>query len=290
MTDKPMDSPLKPRFEIREEPLTELGRTQRSPHSLQADTEMRVQTFEPPTIRAPGQRGYSSTRDRLGALAATDEGRVSRSRQDSRFALNPLLRDPLSIEDEERRVIEERVRARVQAVVDEARADAAVVGYRDGLARGQEEAFAKFQAESVGRTERIEQILGELEGARAQIFAANEKLLVDLVVRICKLVILRELKTDREYLLRLSQTIIERVGVRENIRIKLRPADLESVTMLKSGLEQSLGALKNLSIEASPEVRSGGVVVETEFNAIDASIDTQIEGLFEGLAGGTQPQ
>ena len=50
-----------------------------------------------------------------------------------------------------------------------------------------------------------------------------------------------------------------------------------------------MGDLKNLQIEGSDQFRSGGCTVETQWNAIDASIETQLKGLYDALMGvGTQ--
>jgi flagellar biosynthesis/type III secretory pathway protein FliH len=252
---------------------------------VETPSSQQVSSFEPAALSAKGKGDYSATRKKFGSLAATDAARASRAQKDVRFSLSPLLRKPLSVEEEEKRAIEEKVRARVAAKADEVREMARTQGYEEGLKKGYEEAFKRFQQEGAERLARFERLLAETEQAKQEIFRANERYLIELVFRIGRMVLLRELKTDRELILRLATELIERVGVRENIRIKINPDDQATIEMLKAGIEQSMGAMKNLTIEVSNQIKGGGCAVETEWNAIDASIETQLQGLYDSLIG-----
>ena len=97
--------------------------------------EVRVMKLDPGTapvveqynfekIYRQGEGSYSATKAKYGALAATDPERTRRNQKDRRFSLNHLLRDPLSIEEEERRVIDERVRVQILALSEQAKAKA----------------------------------------------------------------------------------------------------------------------------------------------------------------------
>jgi flagellar assembly protein FliH len=246
----------------------------------------KISSFEPGGLTEQGRGDYATTRAKYGKLATTDKDRTYRSQKDTRFSLSELLRKPLSVEEEERRAIEEKVRARVASMADEVREKARTEGYQEGLQKGYEEAFRRFQQEGAERLARFEKLLGEAENAKQEIFRANERYLMELLFRIARTVLLREAQTDRQLVLRLARELIERVGVRENIRIKVHPDDAATIEMLKEGIEQALGSMKNLAVEVSNQIKGGGCAVETEWNAIDASIDTQLNGLYEALIGG----
>lgn len=252
---------------------------------VESGTRFDLEEFLQKDLRSAGSRSYEEVRKRYGALSPTDPDRHARSRKDARFKLNPLLKEPLAIEDEERRVIEEKVRARVAAIADEAREQAAAKGYQDGLKRGHQEAFQKFQTECAAHLTRIEALIQSFENARKDIFQANEHALIELIYQTARAVLLRELKSDREYVLRLAKELVERVGTRENIRIRIHPQDRESIEMLKSGLSESFGTLQNVMIEVSEQVRQGGCVVESEWNAINASVETQLRKIHAALLG-----
>lgn len=256
--------------------------------NLDGNNEPVVSTFELSPLHKKGDQNYNLVKARYGPLAVTDPERASRSLKDRRFSLNPLLRDPLSVEQEEKRVIEEKVRIRIDTLAEDAKKTASEEGYQDGLKKGYEEAFKKFQEESAPNLQKFDQLVQEAEKAKVEIFRANERFLVELVFRIARMVMLKELSTDRDYVLRLAKELISRVGVRENITIRVHPNDAETLDLLKGGLEKAYGAMSNLHIEASQLVKRGGCQIETEWNAIDASIDTQLDGLLNSLVGKSQ--
>jgi flagellar assembly protein FliH len=250
---------------------------------LDTGAEAVVQQFHFGRLQRAGEGSYAATKAKYGAIAATDTERTQRAQKDRRFSLNPLLREPLSIEEEERRVIDDKVKTQLEAMAAEASAKGHDEGYKAGLEAGHKEAYRRFQQEAGERLQGFESMLLEAENAKQEIFRGNERFLMELVFRMAKMVTLKEISTDREYVVRLARELIERIGVRENIRIRIHPEDAKTAELLKPGLEATLGALKNLNVETSPEVQRGGCVVETQWNTIDASLETQFKGIYEAL-------
>lgn len=244
-----------------------------------------VQQFSFGRLERAGEGNYEATKAKYGAISATDSERMHRGQRDRRFSLNPLVKEPLSIEEEERRVIDQKVEERVAAITAEARAKGVQEGYQAGLAKGHREAFELFQNQADERMAQFEGLLAAFEGAKAEIFRANERFLMELVFRVARTVALKEVAEDREYVVRLCRELLERIGARDNIRIRLHPDDAGTALLLKPALEQTFGALGNLTVEPSELVRRGGCIVETEWNEIDASLDTQFEGIHAALLG-----
>ncbi len=241
-----------------------------------------VKSYEYPKF-STGAGDYKKVKNLYGSFAATDSERDHKAQKDKRFNLSPLLKGPLSVEEEEKRALDEKVRSRVEALSKEARDQARTDGYQEGLKKGHQEAFEAFRKEGEQRLARLDEFLSNVEGAKEDVFRANERFLLELVYRIGRMVTLKELSTDKEYLLRLIKELIDRVGVRENITIRVNPEELKTLSMLESDIAENFGTLKNISIEPSKQVASGGCVIETEWNAIDASVETQLKGVYEAL-------
>ena len=249
------------------------------------DLGNKIEPFEFGKIKRQGEGDYSRIRQKFGALAATDVDRKAKSRKDERFQMNPLLKDRLAIEDEEKRAIEERVKKRLDELREKTLEEARAQGLAEGIEAGKKEALARYTAEAESKIARLEQLVAEAEGFRSQLYKANEHALLDLVFRISRMLFLKEISKDQEYVARLARTLVERVGTRENIRIRIHPDDSELLETVRAGIVQSFGNLQNLQVELSPQVRGGGAQLETRFNAIDASIGTQLESLFDALFG-----
>ncbi len=244
-----------------------------------------IRKFEMGKLEVQGQGTYEHSRDLYGPMAATDDDRPTRKREDDRFRLNPTTKERLAIEDEELRVIERRVEARVAERLALETQAAHDMGHTEGFAKGRRDAAERFAKEANDKVERLTSILHGIEEIRPLIAQANERQLVDLVFRVCRMILLKEIPQDREYLLRLTRGILERIGAKDNVRIRINPQDIGLVEELRAGLFQSFGALRNLDIEASTQVRLGGVELETPWNAIDASVDTQLQNIFVALMG-----
>lgn len=253
--------------------------------------ERRVQDFRMTDLKnssAPvTQRGFTGA----GAPAQAPSRQAPETRRDQRFMMSELARNALSITQDEENLIEERVSQKLNELSEKTREEAFAQGHAEGMKKGHEEALAEFQTESAKRLEQLDALIAAMDGAKGELFEANREFLMNVVYRISKAVLLKEIATDREYLLRLSRELIERSGLRDNLTLKIHPSDAESVEMLKQGLLQSFSSLRNLTIELSDHVSAGGCILETEWGAVDASLETQLSQVLSTLdaAKGTTP-
>ncbi len=252
---------------------------------IAASAEPTVKEFIFQELRPASENDYAAIEAKYGPLASTHLSDSVKTQKDSRFSINPLLRESLSIEQEEKRVIDEKVQVAVKALYEESKSKAQAIGYEEGLKKGYDEAFAKFVEDGKDRIHHFDTMMKEMVGAKTEIFRANERLLIELIFRISKMLILRELSMDREYVTRLAKELINRSGARDNIVLRISSEDAETVEILKQGLMKSLGQLNNLNVEVSKSVKRGGCQVETEWNEIDASIEKQLESIYLALTG-----
>lgn len=246
---------------------------------------LQVKEFSLPELQVRGKGEYAAIKKKYGPLAVTDKDRKTRGTRDNRFEVNPLLRDPLAIEEEEKSYIEARVREKVTVVQETAWKEGEKKGYEDGLKRGRDEAYDEFKSQAEHALQSFESMVKSFESLKAEVFKANERFLMELVFRVAKMVALKELSTDEQYVLRLSKGLLDSVGIRENVKLRINPKDAKSIDNLKAELSKTFVDLKNLTIEASDEVQGGGCKIETQWSAIDASIETQLKGLHEALNG-----
>jgi flagellar assembly protein FliH len=252
---------------------------------VEGHSAMSVTDFGVPAIRKPGDRDYNAVRAKYGPLAITDPDRKKRNQHDSHFEMNPLLRDPLSIDEEERRAIADLVRKQVEEQALSAKTEAARRGYDDGFLRGREEASAIVKKSIEEKLESLQKLITSFEGLKSELIATHENLLLDITYRVAKKVLIGELKTDKAYLGRLMRSLIEKLEARENITIRISPEDQALIGELRAELVQSFGQLRNLAIETSPSVRKGGCIIDTDFEQIDASIESQFDEIKKSLDG-----
>ncbi|MEO5970858.1 MAG: FliH/SctL family protein [Bdellovibrionia bacterium] len=254
---------------------------------LDPDVDQHVDRFTVSSFKKSGVNNYAENADKFGPLAVTDPGRAVRSQKDRRFSLNPLLRDPLSVEQEEQRAIDEKVRILVENVSVEARKEGEEAGYQEGLKRGTEEAINKVGEQADASLLKFQQMVVELENVKTDVFRANEDFLISLIFRIAKMVTLKDLSVDRDYILRLTKDLVESAGVHNNTVLKINAEDEKFITSIRENLFKTFGEMRNLNIEVSSKVARGGCRIETEWSAIDVNVEEEFKRIEESLLAKT---
>lgn len=155
-------------------------------------------------------------------------------------------------------------------------------GHQEGLEAGKAEGHQKYLIEMRGNIAKIEELTTAYEAAKNEIYTANERILVQLAFQVAKKVVLKELAVDEAYIQRVVKEIIDRLGVKESVRIKVSPKDLYRLENIKKELTDHFSTLKNVTVESSDKVMSG-CIVETDFNVIDAQIESQLKEIFDAL-------
>jgi flagellar assembly protein FliH len=259
---------------------------------LDADAKMEVQAFElpklgeeaPATFRTPtlGAGGAlpKSKRSPIPAPADDQKGR--------RFAVDPILRDLLSVDEETDTEIDRRVEAKIAELRAGAVTEGRDEGYEAGYARGKEEAQAEFQAAGNERIERMDAFLLTMESLKDEIYRANERFLVDLVFRVAGNILQKEIAKDPEYIGRVVRNVVEKVGVKDQLKLIANASQLESLYALLPELEKKHASLKNITVEPSSQLGEADIVIETDWNRIDATLESQLANLHETLVAGLE--
>jgi flagellar assembly protein FliH len=238
-----------------------------------------IKSFKPRALNGDVINDYKQVKEKFGNLAATDP------KSNSHFTLHPESKRGLGIEAEERSHIEDQVsievETRLAALKDEAYQD----GFERGRGEGKTSAEAEFFEQVKPQFEQLTTILKEFDQLKSEVYTANEQFLIQLIFQVSKSILLTELKTDREYVKRLTAEIIEKLGAKENIRIKINTADYENIDQFREFLKTTFPDLKNVQIEPDGSLVLGGVKVETDLSRINASVEAQLNSIQSALSG-----
>jgi len=242
-----------------------------------------IETYTPSKL--PNNKGikYSEVQKKFSTPKTLEE-----AKKNSRFRLNDLVRSALSVEEEEQEKIQNEVKKRLEQEITAIRSQVTKDAYQEGLTTGKKDAQKEILASAKPMLDTFQKLLLELEGMKYSAFKSNEDFLIRLIYRVAKAVILREIKEDKDYIVRLVTQMLERIGTRENIKIFLGSEVYSAATTLKEDLAQTLGQLKNITIELDPKVQGQGCFIETEFGEIDATIEVQLQNIAQSL-GVTTP-
>jgi flagellar assembly protein FliH len=251
-----------------------------SEFSRETKRGVEIKSFKPRSLNGDVANNYKQVKERFGALSATD------SDSHEHFSLHPESKKTLGIDKEERSHLEDKVQAEVDIKLAELREQAFQEGFEKGREEGKQKAETAFFEVVQPQFEQFSNLLDAFDRMKSEVYAANEAFLIQLVFQVSKQVMLTELKTDREYVKRLTSQLVEKLGAKENIRIRVSRDDYANVEQLRDFLKAQFPDLKNVQIDVSDDLRLGGVKIETDLSRVNASVEEQIKSIEAALSGG----
>ncbi|GMU23638.1 MAG: hypothetical protein AMXMBFR13_37160 [Phycisphaerae bacterium] len=154
-------------------------------------------------------------------------------------------------------------------------------GYRQGEQAGRTEALAAVRCEFAERQASVvsafRQVVGEIDGHRADWLAAAHQDLVDLAMAIARRVAHHVGQRDREVVLANLEEAVRLTGARSEVTIAVHPLDAEATRLFGQSLIDLREEWQNVRVVEEPEVSPGGARVHFGSGSVDASLDTQLD-------------
>jgi flagellar assembly protein FliH len=224
---------------------------------------------------------YQQVKNRFGSLASTDSG------ANTKFQLHAAAKRLLGVENEELSHIEDRVQAEVQSRLEKISAQAYQDGYKKGENDGRVQAESDAKAQFAPMMAQFNELVAGFDSIKQDLYHSNEQLLIRLIFDISKEVLLRDLKQDPEYVKRLAAQVIEKIGAKDSVRVRISRSDFSNVEQIREFIKSSFPELKNIQIDPSDDLELGGCKVETDLSRINASVAMQLQSLEAGLKEGS---
>ncbi|KAF1032503.1 MAG: Flagellar assembly protein FliH [Pseudomonas sp.] len=158
--------------------------------------------------------------------------------------------------------------------------------YNEGFAIGEKEGFhsttlkVRQEADAAlsAKLSNLEILMGSLFNPIAEQDSQIEKALVDLVQRVTRQVIQRELAIDSTQIESVMREALKLLPLGAgNVRLYINPQDFEQVKALRERHEETWRIVEDASLQP------GGCRVETEHSRIDATIETRISQIMAKL-------
>lgn len=185
-----------------------------------------------------------------------------------------------ALEDDEKR-IEVEVEKRLKLAQEKA--------YQEGLQIGREEGFAESKKNADEEFKKqIDQLclfIEELQKERKKLLEDNKDEIYRLIKTLVKWVSFREFTKD-SYLPQLLEKLILELNEKHNLLIKVNRSDFDVMPGVVEMIEEKMGKLVNCRVEIETDLKSRGIILESERGIIDASMEVQfdkIDKLFEPL-------
>jgi flagellar assembly protein FliH len=149
--------------------------------------------------------------------------------------------------------------------------------YRAGFKQGEEAAQEAMREPFSQTLASFQRAAEDILHLRAKVLRLAEEDVITLAFHVARKVIQQEALHNRQVLSTTLRCALDCLIERDNIVVRVSPADLQHALELQADLLNSCSGIKALTIQADAAIGRGGCVVESTFGEIDARLEAQIE-------------
>ena len=182
--------------------------------------------------------------------------------------------------------------AEIEAIQQQAYAEAYAQGYEIGVGQGNKDGFAagnkKIEAELKKKVRRLDSVLSFISQPLMDIDEGVVSQLTDMAITIARQLIRRELHTDPGQIIAVVRESVATLPVgSQDVRIFLQPDDAALVREVLSVSEEHEQSWKLIE---DPVLSRGGCRIEAEHSKIDATVEYRLNKIIATLLGGEREE
>ena len=192
-------------------------------------------------------------------------------------ASDPGVAEQAASVEAERLLLEARVAA--EALLSQARTEAESVrqqaqeeGWRQGWEAGRREA----EAQMLAQVQALRQLAAQAQIDRRQLVRSAREQIIALVLGAAEKVVRRCLEGDRDAVVRVVQEALEQLDPGESVKIRVNPADWETVSLYWTQTRAVEGEEREGEIVVDASISPGGCIVETRTGSVNGEVEVQL--------------
>ncbi|MGD0210724.1 MAG: FliH/SctL family protein [Desulfomonilia bacterium] len=155
--------------------------------------------------------------------------------------------------------------------------------YRKGLEQGQAQGQKMAAKKIEPLIQTVSNAIEELKKMRQVIIEKHQDQLLEILVLMAEKVIHREIHLSPDIILDTIRQACTHLTETEEIRLRIHPSDFEYIRDIERILSTHLTGKRNVHFVEDGAIDRGGIIIDTEFGEIDASIRSQIDHMREVL-------
>lgn len=206
---------------------------------------------------------------------------TNRERIAGDFKVDKVISEYIGIDQIERESQQKEVAKQALELTQEIQEKAYGEAYAMGLEEGKEKAFLVEKEKIEKRLKIMEDMLSRMKKIKTQFMRENESQIVSLCLYMAQRLLFKEVKENPTYIKDVLSKLFETIQHDEEMFIRLSPNDFEWFESNKESFFKDLHLDPGTKIEADPQINPGGLIIETEFGIVDATIEQRIEKIEE---------
>jgi flagellar assembly protein FliH len=155
--------------------------------------------------------------------------------------------------------------------------------YNQGIEKGQVEGRKMAIKKIEPLFDTFRNAIDEISSMRESIIEVHQKQLLEIIFLITEKIIRRSIHLIPDIILDTVRAASNHLMETEEIRLRIHPSDFEYIREIEKILSKKLPGKKNIHVFEDTSIDRGGIVIETEFGEIDATIRSQIDHLKDEL-------
>jgi flagellar assembly protein FliH len=195
------------------------------------------------------------------------------------FQISPIVQEHRGHREIERhqnmRRIEKEVDVRTNQLRDQAYKD----GYNEGLRQGKEDSLEQLKEKSEEKIARLIEMISNTVNQRKSLLENDKKEVYRIVKDLTKWIVLRELKSDDQYIERLIEKLIHELGEKSNLVVHVNQEQFEDMPEILEKVQEKVGNLPNVRVMVNYDLKRNGIKIESDSGIICADLDKQFENL-----------
>ncbi len=203
------------------------------------------------------------------------------------FKVDKVISEYIGIDQIERESQQKEVAKQALALAQEIQEKAYAEAYALGLEEGKEKAFLAEKEKIEKRLKVMEVILKEMKKFKTQFMRENESQIVSLCLYMAQRLLFKEVTESSTYIKDVLSKLLETIQRDEEMLIRLSPKDFEWFESNKTSFFKDLHLDPGTKIESDPLISPGGLIIETEFGIVDATIEQRIAKIEEVMKNQT---
>lgn len=226
------------------------------------------------------------SKDRSEFYDLLEKSGIKRRKKTDESPLYSSGKNPDEVEEE---TLEEKKKQEIQALKNERKAlDSEAEGikqeaYNKGFEEGKNQGYEEGLKQARENTEKIINVINDIENLWKDQVAANEKEIVDMIIKISEKVIQGKIESDNEIVKNSIFHAFEQMPETKDVTISVNPADYEYIDIVQEDFFKKVEGLKQISIESDVAIERGGCRIESKRGEVNSSIEGRFNAVKQSI-------
>ena len=155
--------------------------------------------------------------------------------------------------------------------------------YEKGFAQGEKDGLELGEKKALKVLENIENLFTEISNLKKEIIKHHEKEILELIFSILKKILHDHVDIDEKTIKNIVVRALNVTSEKSKIVLKVNPEDFNFVEKLRPEFLTKFKELKSITVTSDPSIAKGGCFLETPYGDVDATVETQLERIYQSL-------